>query len=201
VLIGINIYLVFHYYNNPAIFTTLIWLYWSQSVLMGLFNVVDILTVRTVQTEPEKPNDQPMSSIFKYRAGGASFFAMHYGFFYLVYLIFIANMKRSGPFQWEFFKYFIMAFFAGQVINFVQHKIQQRHRASNIGTMFFIPYLRIVPMHLTILVPAFFQISNLGIFLILKSVADVLMYIITKPAAASRESNEATLAAQQTMNM
>jgi Family of unknown function (DUF6498) len=201
VLIGINVYLIIHYYNNPAIFTTLIWLYWSQSVMMGLFNAVDILTVRTVQTEPDKATGQPVSSMFKNRVRGALFFTVHYGFFHLAYLIFIATMKRSGPFQWDFYKYFIMAFFVGQVINFVQHKIQQRRAASNIGTMFFVPYLRIIPMHLTILIPAFLNISNLGIFLILKSVADVVMYIVTKPAPNTRESNEAMLAAQQTMNI
>ena len=201
VLIGINVYLTIHYYNNPAIFTTLIWLYWTQSVMMGIFNAVDILTVRTVQTEPDKETGQPVSSMFKYRVRGAVFFTLHYGFFHLVYLIFIATMKRSGPFQWDFFKYFLIAFFVGQVINFVQHKIQQRRAASSIGAMFFVPYLRIIPMHLTILVPAFLNISNLGIFLILKSVADVVMYVVTKPAPNTRESNEAMLAAQQTMNV
>ncbi len=200
ILLGINVYLVYYYYQTPRIFTTLIWLYWCQSVLIGLFNILDILTVRTIKVMADK-SDSSNSSLFGSRVKLAVFFMLHYGFFHLVYLVFVATLKPRYPVNWAMFKYFLFAFLAGQIFTFVQHKIQQRKSASNMGVMFFVPYLRIIPMHLTILIPAFCHISNLGIFLILKAIADVIMYIVTKPSQNSRESNEALVATQSTMNI
>ena len=212
ILVGINAYLVYHYYQDPTIFTTLIWLYWCQSVMMGLFNFVDMLTVRTVENEDKaaRPgklldalnsnNNAKGDSILNSKVPSSIFFAVHYGFFHLVYLVFIASMKRTGQFQWDLFKYFLIAFFFGQIFTFIQHKIQQRTHASNLGRMFFLPYLRIIPMHLTILVPAFLHVSAMGIFLILKAFADVIMYVITKPSGSSREADQAMMVTQQSLN-
>lgn len=201
ILAGINIYLIWYYYHVPQVFTTLIWLYWCQSVMMGLFNCFDILTVRTIETSPG-PDGKEKPKLALTRVGAAVFFAVHYGFFHFVYLMFITSgMKPKYPINWELFRYFMIAFFIGQVFTFVQHKIQQRKAASNIGAMFFLPYLRILPMHFTILIPAFFPGSHLGIFLILKGLADIAMYIATKPRPATRAVDETLLASQQTMNM
>ncbi len=198
VLIGINAYLVYHYYQHPEVFTTLIWLYWAQSVLLGFFNFLDMLTVRSIaQPNPLDP-DAPRSTM---KRSSAFFFLFHYGFFHVAYLIFIGTMKISGPIDFGLFKYFLAAFIAGQIITFVQHKIQQRTIKADMTKMFFTPYIRILPMHLTILVPAFMHISNMGIFLILKAIADVVMYMATRPPNKSRELNTAMLASQQTMNI
>ena len=196
VLIGINAYLVYYYYTQPQIFTTLIWLYWAQSVSLGFFNFADILTVGKVEASPITINGKETTLKSSMKRPGAFFFLLHYGFFHFVYFFFLLTMKRSGPFQMDFFKYFLFAFLVGQIINFIQHKIQQKHQVTNLSKMFATPYLRIIPMHLTILIPAFLHISNLGIFLILKAIADVLMYIITKPAGGSVEADKALLASK-----
>ena len=197
VLIGINVYLTWYYYHQPGVFTTLLWLYWAQSVMLGLFNFLDMLTIRQAQAP-----DKETSGIFAFKRPAAFFFLFHYGFFHFVYFFFLLSMKSSGPFQWPLFKNFLLAFIFGQVINFIQHKIQQRKQAANLGAMFFIPYLRIVPMHLTILLPNFLPISNLGIFVVLKSVADVLMYVVTnKTNKKDRTTNQAMLATNQSMNL
>ena len=200
VLIGVNGYLVYHYYHHPEIFTTLIWLYWSQSVLMGIFNFLDMLTIRNGNPQTNTINGKPGTATVAVKGFSAVFFAFHYGFFHFVYFFFLASMKVSGPIQWDFFKYFFFAFLLGQIINFIQHKIQQRKQQTNLDAMFLTPYLRIIPMHLTILLPNFIPVSGMGIFLILKSLADVGMYIITKPSDTGREANAAILAAEQSMN-
>ena len=197
VLIGINGYLVYHYYQHPEVFKTLIWLYWSQSVLMGLFNFLDMLTVREIAPPDPAQTGQGKT----WTRSSAFFFLFHYGFFHVAYLVFVATMKFTGSMDWGLFKYFFLAFLAGQIITFIQHKIQQRTMKSDLGKMFFIPYIRVEPMHLTILVPAFLHISNMGIFLILKAIADVVMYMATRPPGKSKEMNTAALASQQTMNM
>ncbi len=197
---GINAYLVYYYYHTPQIFTTLIWLYWCQSVMMGMFNFLDILTVRTVKLMPATEAEQG-PALFKTRVRTAFFFAFHYGFFHLVYLVFIPGLKPKSPVQWDFFKYFLIAFFVGQLITFIQHKIWQRKSGTSLGVLFITPYLRIVPMHLTILIPSFIGISNMGIFLILKAIADVLTYAITRRGGNGKEADAAMLASQQTINM
>ena len=184
VLIGMNAYLVFYYYLQPQIFTTLVWLYWAQSVLIGFFNFADIITIRKVKPMPITVNGVDKIMNAKMKLPGALFFLFHYGFFHFIYAFFLAGMKITGPFQTTFFRYCLGAFIIGQVVNFVQHKIQQQKEETNLTKMFMTPYLRIVPMHLTILIPLFLHVSNLGVFLILKSIADVLMYVVTKPVGS-----------------
>lgn len=214
ILVGVNGYLVYHYYRHPTIFTTLIWLYWWQSVLLGIFTVVDMLTTPNIiplkNSEPNAlealtvrypenppPQTDKLSERMKSGKNLAFFFILHYGFFHLVYLVFIASMKSSGPVDRDFFKYFFIAFLAGQIITFVQHKVQQKKQPANLGAMFAIPYVRILPMHLTIILPALFKISNLGLFLILKAFADVVMYVVTKPSQKSKAMDAAAMASQQ----
>ena len=51
---------------------------------------------------------------------------------------------------------------------------------SECGHRFFIPYLRVVPMHLTILLPKFIgAFSAYPLFLVLKTIADLLTHSIT----------------------
>ena len=61
----------------------------------------------------------------------------------------------------------------------LRRKKTMADQKENVGKMFFIPYLRIIPMHLMILLPAFLDIGVSLVFLILKTVADIGMYIAT----------------------
>jgi uncharacterized protein DUF6498 len=172
--------------------------------MLGFFNFLDMLTVRKVMPSLPPPDGQHSIDELSQNGStrpGAFFFLFHYGFFHFVYLFFIASMKPSGPFQMQLFKYFLLAFLAGQIITFVQHKIQQRKQATNMGVMLFTPYLRIIPMHLTILLPSFLHIGNMGIFLILKAFADVVMYVVTKPANGDKVPGTAVTAAEQIRNI
>lgn len=198
-LIGINGYLIYYYYQNPGIFTTLIWIYWCQSVMLGLFNALDMLTSPKQKT-PVTINDKPLDDNFPVQRAGALFFLFHYGFFHVGYMIFIFTMKRTGPFDIELFKGCLIAFLIGQIITFIQHKINQKKNPISIGKMFFTPYIRIIPMHLTILIPNFLPVSNMGVFVILKTFSDVVMYLVTTPSGKSRETDEVLLTTQQGLN-
>lgn len=50
-------------------------------------------------------------------------------------------------------------------------------KRQKIGTLMFYPYMRIIPMHFTILLGAVFN-SPLIIFLVLKTIADIVMHLI-----------------------
>jgi hypothetical protein len=56
----------------------------------------------------------------------------------------------------------------------------QKTMSINFGKLFLLPYLRIVPMHLTILAPALFGLKPSTIFLVLKMIADLVMYFVTR---------------------
>ncbi len=183
ILLIANVYLVYKYEQNPDIFTTLIWLYWSQSIIYGFFNFFDILTTKYVdlstQLQPSLGSENSTDKQKDIRNATAWVFLFHFGFFHFVYFIFLLTMTTLKLFDWVFFKYYILVFVVFQVVSFIQHKIQNKNKPADIGKMFFTPYLRIIPMHLCILIPAFVHITNLTVFLVLKVIADVLMYVLT----------------------
>lgn len=174
-LLAMNVFLIYHYRQQPDSIHSIIALYWVQSVLIGLFNFLDILTLQKVKEGSWKMNDQKSDS----KGCAAFFFLFHYGFFHIGYLIFLAftgiELKKI---DWKFMALAFWIILASQALTFVQHKIRYRNVPGNIGQMFFLPYLRIVPMHLTILVPAFFHISGYMVFLVLKTVFDLIFQVV-----------------------
>ncbi len=173
-VIALNIYLIYEYQQNPDSIHSIIALYWVQSVLIGLFNFIDILTVQKVKPGSFSINEKKAS-----RGCAALFFLVHYGFFHFGYFLFLAfSSIDTKKINWHFMQLAFWILLAGMTINFIQNKIRFRDVEMNIGSMFFLPYLRIVPMHLMILIPAFIHVSSFLIFLILKSIFDVLMHIL-----------------------
>lgn len=173
ILLVVNIYCIVYYYDNPGEFISVIWVYWAQSVLIGVFNFFDLLTL------PKPGRDNKQEYISGSRGCSASFFLIHYSFFHLVYLFFLPNPVYK--IDLNFFCITIAAFSFNLLAQFIRHKqLQKGHRVS-VGTIFFMPYLRIIPMHLMILGPAFFHVSPSIIFLILKTIADVSMYLVASP--------------------
>lgn len=58
----------------------------------------------------------------------------------------------------------------------------------NIGALFFLPYLRIIPMHMMILLPAFFGWKPSLLFLGLKTGADLLSYFIYQHLSLNKKA-------------
>jgi hypothetical protein len=170
-----NLFLIYHYKQHPDSIHSIIALYWVQSVLIGLFNFLDILTLRKVKEGSWKMNDQKSDS----KGCAAFFFLFHYGFFHVGYLIFLAftgiDIKKI---DWKFAALAFWIILGSQAINFIQHKVRYHSVPGNVGQMFFLPYLRIVPMHLTILVPAFFHVSGYMVFLVLKTIFDLIFQVV-----------------------
>lgn len=173
-----NLFLIYYQLQHPETFKTILWIYWAQSVLIGLFNFLDLITLQKVV--PGSWNEDG-KSVSDARAKGcaAFFFLFHYGFFHLVYIIFLfVFVKAPGQFDFNFFVLSVIIFFMSLLITFIQHKTKYAKVPGNIGIMFMLPYLRIIPMHLTILLPAFIGVSAFTLFTILKTIVDVLFYLI-----------------------
>ena len=161
---------------------TLLWIYWFQSVTIGLFTFIRILSLKKFNTDNFKMNGVQPQAIAKTKYVAASFFAFHYGIFHFVYFIFlmvasIAQALKGFSFSTIWFVLLSAAmFFANHLFSFLRRKPAKKEQ--NIGTVLFFPYARIIPMHLCIIFGFAFGSSIIGliIFTALKTVADVIMH-------------------------
>lgn len=173
-LVAGNIYCIWYYETHPGAFVTVVWIYWFQSITIGLFNFLDLLTVKNYNTGNLKINDQPVSTANQ--GCVAWFFLVHYGFFHIGYAVFLLASLGVRSVNKLVLLIGIAAFFLESVLNFMRQKQIERTVSVNMGNLFFLPYLRIIPMHLMILLPAFLGWQPALLFLVLKMAADLLSF-------------------------
>lgn len=155
-----------------------IWPYWIQSVIIGWYARNRMLALKKFSTEGFTSNDEPVPENEKGKRSTASFFVMHYGIFHFVYLIFLLDKAKPDS-GWDCFWIVVCGF----SYVFAQRKTCEQQIATdaqgkpNLGKLMCLPYLRILPMHLTIIFGAMGNYSAFAIFLFmsLKTVADVLL--------------------------
>ncbi len=164
--------------------TTVLWVYWMQSVIIGFFNFLRILSLKKFSTENFTINNQPTSPTSNTKLFTAFFFAFHYGFFHFIYAIFLFNFFRSSqPLDFGYLFLGGLIFFLNHFFSYRHNKIIDGQKTRNIGQLMFSPYARIIPMHLIIIFGAFLGQSTLIVFLLLKTLADLLMHTIKHTAA------------------
>ncbi|KGQ18422.1 hypothetical protein LF41_717 [Lysobacter dokdonensis DS-58] len=140
--------LVFHW---PA--GWLLWPYWIQSVVIGWYARKRMLALYRFSTEGFTSNDQPVPENAQGKRSTANFFTLHYGFFHLAYLGFLC---AEHPLEAGWDLIVLAACAASFVLSqrqtyAVQHDADLRGR-PNLGTLMFVPYLRVLPMHLSIII-------------------------------------------------
>lgn len=168
----------------------LLWVYWTQSVIIGIINVGRILSLQNYSTEGFKVNGRSVLPTEKTKKQVAGFFAFHYGFFHLVYAIFLS------VFTHQFFNSTIASvlpyILLAAIIFLVNHLFSYKYnrprdeKKQNIGRVMFFPYLRIIPMHITIIAggallskgQADAATGAVVLFLFLKTIADVIMHLV-----------------------
>jgi hypothetical protein len=150
--------------------------------------------LRDFTTENFKLGDQPAQPTAGTRVFTALFFAFHYGFFHLVYAIFLACniFDRIAPRAVAAPAVRTAAVFDLNLALFLAHGLyaflSRRDWAvprQNIGTVMFAPYYRIVPMHLTIIFGGFLcgffgTGAVLYLFLLLKTASDVVSHLVSR---------------------
>ena len=176
-LIAINVYCIWYYQNNPDQFFTLVFLYWGQSLLIGIFNFADLLTLKSSIWGSVK---DPSIANSPAKGCTAAFFALHYGMFHFVYGIFIL-VQAKLTIDFRFVLLGLAAFSLNLLLQFIRQKQWEQENIVNAATIFFLPYLRIIPMHLMLIGPAFLHWQPSIIFLVLKAFADATMYLATSP--------------------
>lgn len=172
---------------------TLMLPYWIQSVVIGFYSRKRILSLHQFSTEGLKINDQSVEPTESTKRSTANFFLFHYGFFHLIYLIFMwPSLNPLRWFDWLGIAATAVSFVINHRTTFRQNEAADLRGRPNIGTLMFLPYARIVPMHLTIIlggITEFRGVFPLLLFDTLKTLADVLMHkvehrILQKNAAS-----------------
>ncbi|MFH1143351.1 MAG: DUF6498-containing protein [Candidatus Eisenbacteria bacterium] len=161
-----------------------LWIYWAQSVIIGIFNVFRILSLRNFTTDGFQMNERPVAPTEKSKRQVAFFFAIHYGFFHVAYLIFLGvmdsqrNSAASEPWDAWPILLCIGVFFINHLYSYRRNRQEDALRKQNLGTVMFQPYARIVPMHLTIILGMPLGNGTVAtvFFLLLKTAVDVVMH-------------------------
>jgi len=175
-LLAGNIYCIWYFKNHSNGFVTVIWIYWIQSVIIGFFNFIDLLTIKNYEAGDAELNGQPVTG--KNKGCLPWFFMFHYGIFHFVYGIFLLVKFNIDKVDKSFLLIGVAAFLAESLAGFIRRKTVEPEMKFNIASLFFLPYVRIVPMHVIILVPAFLGVQPSAIFLILKTAADIFSFIL-----------------------
>ena len=122
-------------------------------------------------------------------------FLLHYGFFHLVYFFFIFKMviDLPGAVDFKMFLLLLLAL-AGNTVLSTMSDVRQDNAAKESPGIFFQPYLRIFPMHLLIIYG--FNTSSIEnvnkallLFIVLKTVADLLMHIVVNKTWKGKRPN------------
>lgn len=186
-LIGANLISIFLALLEGWSLQDLMIIYWAQSVIIGIFNAKRMLALKEFSTEGMSQNRKPVTATRKSKRSLAGFFAMHYGGFHFVYLVFILSDERNAFDGNLFFLVLcVLVFLFNHYYSFVEYRLQDAGRKPNIGNIMFFPYVRIVPMHLTIILGGAIGETGTGtllLFLVLKTVADVIMHRIEHSSA------------------
>ncbi len=188
-LLAGNIYCIWYYNNHPDAFATVVWIYWFQSITIGFFTFLDLLTVRRFDAAGFTINDKPVTALNKGCA--AWFFLFHYGFFHLAYCIFLLIDFDLMSVDRRIVLIGVAAFFMESVLNFIKQKQTERTGNVQIGILFTLPYLRIIPMHLMIILPVFLGWKPSLLFLTLKTGADLLSYLYARNRIAKKRIESA----------
>jgi len=198
--------IVFAVVDNLSAFNIL-WIYWSQSVIVGIFNFLKIISLKEFSTEGFRQGNKQVLPTKGAKISTAIFFLFHYGFFHVIYAVFLggfSNFMHTGADGSEsnFIFYAAATFFISYLLEFVNSRNEEQETLPNIGKLMFAPYARIIPMHLTIIlggfigtVGSFFSTdTNMAIIVLftgIKTVVDLITHsadigkLIKQPAAVS----------------
>lgn len=182
---------------DPA---TVMFIYWAQSVTIGFFTVVSLLTAdtATLAVEMEKPlrergGTEAVTPRFVryYQWFLAGFFALHYGLFHWGYYSFIVESGLFGTVNFSDPSLWLSCalFFANHLYSHITYRYEGPKGSGYITEQFFTPYRRIIPMHLTIIFGSIviFVLAVAGIpstlpvlvlFLVLKTWTDIRAHLI-----------------------
>ncbi len=191
-LLASNLLIAFFVIIENQNVLNVLWIYWFQSVIIGLFNFFKILTLKKFTTDGMKMNNKPLTNSKTAKVGVATFFLFHYGFFHFVYAIFLSAFISigeisKGGIDISFILLTSLIFFINYLVEFIFNYRRELSTLQSLPKLMMSPYKRIIPMHLTIILSGFVMVGGafssanpnvviLIIFLGLKTFIDLITH-------------------------
>jgi hypothetical protein len=154
--------------------------YWIQSVIIGASNVIRILSLERFDPSNFKMGGRPVQENATDKRKVALFFLVHYGFFHLIYLLFVTVDSRGELGSPGGYVVCALVFLINHGYSLAHNLRRDAAGRPSIGALMFLPYLRVLPMHFTILFGGLLFSGTLAFVLFgaLKTAADAVMHTI-----------------------
>lgn len=158
----------------------MMFVYWIQSVMIGITHFVRILLLREFNTAGFTFSGRPMEETLSDKLRIALFFLMFYGMAHVVFFGLMLHGKGGGSGSAIGYSLCAIVFAFNHLYSLV-HNLQKDARGKpHLALLMVLPFARIVPMHVTIVLGQGRYVSVELFFLFggLKTVADVVMHVI-----------------------
>ena len=160
----------------------LLWPYWIQNVIIGWYSRRRILELRQFSLEGTGGFSKPGWSDDDIRRETAKFFVIHFGFFHLAYFFFLFAYtfgSRMTGLDAVWILALALPFALTHRASYLRTRELDREGRPNMGMVMFLPYLRVFPMHLMILLGMALDAGDaILLFGALKTGADVAMHAL-----------------------
>ncbi len=202
ILLTNGITLMFALWQNWSVLQ-LLWPFWIQSVIIGWYARQRILKLTRFCTRGFQVNGRSVDPTPETQRQTAIFFALHYGFFHLGYFVFLlvftltsdpqgyveiviegqgpvdVHLGKVHPLDFPIYLALALGFWKTHQASHREHVAADLGNTPNIGTLMFLPYARVIPMHLCIILAVpFAGVSAIWLFMLLKTAADALMHVV-----------------------
>ncbi len=155
-----------------------IWIYWAQSVIIGVFHIFLLMSLKQFSTDGYP--GQPATFNSQYQA--AAYFIFSYGLLHLAFFVFLKDIWTVLPSMSALILITsILLFLATHGFAYWEDRREILHRKPNLWTLTFYPFARVFPMWITLTLGINYAKGSLLIlilFLILKTLADVIMHAV-----------------------
>jgi hypothetical protein len=179
ILIGSNVVTIVLAVVQNWSLGTIIWTYWIQSIVIGIFNATRIFSLDKFSTDGFTSNGRPVEpNSKKSKIETGTFFLLHYGGFHAIYAIFLLiNFKDINL---AYLGLGGLIFFLNHLFSYFHNLSQDKSIIPNLGRLMFSPYVRILPIHLTIIFVGNRVHSTMAlvIFLLIKSLMDTFAHAL-----------------------
>lgn len=171
---------------------TIVWIYFFQSVIIGISNSARIVGLSYYLASNLTKDGEPVAVTAKTKWFGALFFTFHYGLFHFIYLIGLVIFSFDNGSQLDLRMVLINAgvIAINAIISTYYTMVRDREEKPAIDSLFFTPYLRILPMHFflivgiasksdsSVLLSGGGSLNVFWIFLMLKLISDLIMHVV-----------------------
>jgi hypothetical protein len=186
VLVIANVVVLAIAYFTHMSLRSLLFVYWMQSVVIGVTHVIRVLSLQRFSTEGFRP-EAPGEMNFATQHAMAAFFVMHYGGFHLAYFSFLVRDREAAgqPLlagAGGSYALCALIFTINHAFSLARNVKSDAAGTPSLATLMVLPYARIVPMHVMVLGGAFLMAGTstfaLFAFGLLKTIADVLTHAL-----------------------